>query len=84
MEKTMETTYSSLVITSGGGVGFEDKTLKGLLAQTKEWVSSCPVGRGDYTAEDRWHNRFVLWAIQANRPSFIDDAGNHYYHPTIH
>ena len=76
--------YSSLVIVSSGGQGFEDTSLKGLLAQTKEWIDSYPVGRGDYTASDRWHNRFVLWAIQTNRPSFVDEAGNQYYLPTAH
>jgi hypothetical protein len=80
----VNTTYNSLVIVSDGGQGFEDTSLAGLLAQTKAWVSSYPVGKGNYTAEDRTDNRFVIWAIQRNRPSFIDDAGNHYYHPTIH
>jgi hypothetical protein len=78
------TRYWSCIITSGGGQGFEDTSLAGLLTQTKAWVSSYPVGRGDYTAADRWHNRFVLWAIQANRPSSISDEHGIGFAPTIH
>ena len=81
--------YCSIVVCSGGGVGFEDTSLTGLLAQTQDFVDHYPVGRGDYTAQDREDNTRVIWAIMADEPSSIDDDGTRYFvvghcGPTIH
>jgi hypothetical protein len=77
--KPAVTKYHSCLVASSGGVGFDDTSLSGLLAQNQEWLDDYPVGRGDYTAGDREENIRVVWAIMANEPSSIDDDGTRYF-----
>jgi hypothetical protein len=71
--------YHSCLVASSGGVGFDDTSLSGLLAQTQEWIDDYPVGRGDYTAGDREANIRVVWAIMADKPSDISADGTRYF-----
>jgi hypothetical protein len=81
------TTYSSLLIVSDGGQGFEDTSLTGLLRQTKDFLDSYhrPGGFRDYSRIDHWQNCRTVRAIMADAPSHADETTRHYYAPaTIH
>jgi hypothetical protein len=79
-------TYSSLVIVSSGGQWFEDTSLKGLLRQTADFIDDYndrpPFG--DYSERDHLQNLNTVGSIMTDNPSFVDEAGNRHYFPTIH
>jgi hypothetical protein len=81
-----KTTYSSLVIVSSGGQSFEDTSLKGLLRQTADFIDDYNnrTPFGDYSELDHLQNINTVGSIMTDRPSYIDEAGNRHYFPTIH
>lgn len=87
--QTKRIKYSSLLIISSGGQGFEDTSLAGLLAQTQEGLDSYhrPGTFGDYDRADYELNVRTVWSIMADEPNYIDEktGERHYFaDPTIH
>ena len=85
--KAKHITYSSLLIISSGGQGFDDTTLAGLLRQTQTFLDAYHRRNtwGDYSEFDYEQNVRTIWSIMADEPSHINEkTGDRYYYRDFH